>query len=67
MLNEIVYDMKADSISQAQMQQCRDDIEYQVIMKYKQDEKERLISIRNNHYKSNDSKNYSLKYKQKNN
>jgi hypothetical protein len=35
MLNEIVYDMKADSISQAQMQQCRDDIEYQVIMKYK--------------------------------
>ena len=36
-------------------------------MKYNQDEKDRLSLIRNNKKNSNDSKNHSLKYKQKNN
>lgn len=66
MLNEIVNDMKLDSISQARMQQSRDDIEQQVIVKYNQDEKDRLCLIKNNK-NSNNSKNNSLKYKQKNN
>ena len=39
MLNEIVNDMKIDSINQAQMQQSRDAIENQLVEKYYSEER----------------------------
>ncbi len=49
------------------MQQSRDEIEQQVILKYNKEDKERINSIKNNLFNSNDNRISSMKYKQKKN